>query len=134
MLLIQWLSASLLISAVVAQQPATPATVPAKVTFEEPAAPLLRLMPDLAAATHLPLHVTHAIENEVLLVDVRDVTVDELLKRIAQATGGTWSQAKDGMYLGAEFGKRSAIQDRALQARAVKLGEDLKLISPEAVA
>ena len=111
------------------EQPSAPNPA-LKVTFSEPAAPLSRLMPHLAELTKLPLKVTKAMETEVVLVSVHDVTADELLKRIAAATGGKWGQSENTYYLSPSTGAREALKGRAFNARAVKLAVDLKKLDP----
>src|SRR5579871_336254 len=100
------------------------------VTFSEPAAPLSRLMPRLADVTKQPLKVSKAMETDVVCVSVHDVTVTDLLKKVADATGGMWTQSDGAYYLSPSVGGRETIKARSLKARAAKLAIDLKKMDP----
>ena len=134
MLLTHWLSMSVALTAGGHITQADTQTPPATITFEEPAAPLSRLMPDLAAATHRPLKVAPVIANEVLLINVHDVSVDDLLTHMAQAVGGIWTSDKTGYYLAPEVAKRAHLTELGLATRTARLASDLKQMSPEAKA
>ena len=112
-----------------AQSPEQAAT-PAKVTFSEAAAPLSRLMPHLAELTKLPLKVSKAMETEVVLVSVHDVSVTDLLKHVASATGGMWTQSDNTYYLSPSVPVREALKQRGYKARVAKLTLDLKKMDP----
>jgi len=87
-------------------------------------------MPRLAELTKLPLKVTKAMETDVVLVSVHDVTAEELLKRIAAATGGKWTQSDNLYYLSPSNGARAALKSRAFIRRTAKLAVDLKKLDP----
>src|ERR1019366_5020021 len=122
--------ASLLLSGFVGTTQAPPATV----TFSEPAAPLKRLMPQLARALSQPLRVSKAIENEVLCVAVQDVAPSELMKRIAHAVAATWITKSDGIYLSPNANARAALEERGLEARIPAVAKAIARLSPEALA
>ena len=122
--------ASLLLSGFVCTTQAPPATV----TFSEPAAPLKRLMPQLARALSQPLRVSKAIENEVLCVAVKDVAPSDLMKHIAQAVAATWITKSDGIYLSPNGNARAALEERGLEARIPAVAKAIGCLSPEALA
>src|SRR5690349_18513079 len=66
-----------------------------KITFACPAAPAKSLLRDLTAATGVPMDAAPTTANDVLVVKVKDVTVDQLMKRIAQAVDGEWRLVGD---------------------------------------
>ena len=113
-----------------AQEQPSASNLGVKVTFSEPAAPLSRLMPHLAVLTKLPLKVSKAMETEVVLVSVHDVTGDELMKHIAAATGGKWTLSENSYYLSPSNALRGTLKSRAFSARAAKLVMDLKKLDP----
>lgn len=106
------------------------APLDAKVTFSEPAAPLVRLMPRLADATKLPVKVSPAMATEVVCVAVHDVTARDLLEHIATATGGEWTQSSGAYYLGPSNSAREALKQKAYAARTVLIAKDLKSLDP----
>ncbi|HLK13301.1 MAG TPA: hypothetical protein VKT78_00725 [Fimbriimonadaceae bacterium] len=122
------LIAQLLALGVVAAQ--TPATV----TFEAPAAPLKRLMPQLAQAMGKPLKASKAIENEVLCLAVHNADPTELLRHIAQATASVWKQTSDGLYLTPDAGARNQLAQRGAQRRVPGIQKVIDSISPSAQA
>ncbi|MHB8636294.1 MAG: hypothetical protein ACYC96_07460 [Fimbriimonadaceae bacterium] len=120
------------LAALVAHGQAQPAAsnLAAHVSFEQPATPLSRLMPQLAELTKLPLKVTKGMETEVVLIAVHDVSVEELMRRIAAATGGKWGMSDNTYYLSPSDTVRQALQRRAFAARAAKLVGDIKELDP----
>lgn len=102
----------------------------AKITFSEPAAPLSRLMPRLAEVTKMNLKVAPVMATEVLCISVHDVARDDLLRRIADATGAKWTEGDGGYYLTPSPQARAALKQKAFEARAAKLTTDLKKLIP----
>jgi hypothetical protein len=113
-----------------AQQAPIPQASGQKVSFEEHAAPLSRLMPRLAEATHMPLKASKAVETEVLCIYVQDVTPAELIQKIADATGCEWKQAADGLYLSPKLSAREALTHRGEAARAKALQKAIDALDP----
>jgi hypothetical protein len=114
----------------VAQQAPIPQASGQKVSFEERAAPLSRLMPRIAEATHMPLKASKAVETEVLCIYVQDVTPAELIQKIADATGCVWKQAADGLYLSPKLSARQALTRRGEAARAKTLQKAIDALDP----
>lgn len=67
------------------------------VSFAAPAAPASHLLPALGKAMGLELTVDHRLAHEVLAIRVKGMASSDLLKRIAQVTGGAW-QEQQGAY------------------------------------
>lgn len=89
----------------------------AAVTFEAPAAPLSRLLPQLGKTLGTELSADQRLKNEVLLLQVKGVSRDELLRQIAETTGGEWVRKDQGLIL-----SMSASAD-AKQKRADAIGK-----------
>ena len=86
----------------------------------------------LAAKTGLNLKASSTVASEVLLVNVTDVPVDGLMRRMAEAASARWERAGDGsQVLTADPAKRSA-EEREVQAKRRKAIEArLKAIANE---
>lgn len=92
------------------------ALAPGLVAFSAPGEPALRLIPELGKAVGLRMEASPAMAREVLLVRVKDAPLADLLKRIAEATGGEWEH-KDGVYRLGLSGPLAA-QERVAEASA----------------
>jgi hypothetical protein len=93
------------------------AALDSPVTLDLQAAPLSRLLPQVATACGIKMEPTGDTASDVLLVHVKDVTVSELMKRIAWADGAEWTQL-DGVYRLGRFASLDRKQrDEAIAAR-----------------
>lgn len=66
-----------------------------KVNAAFAAQPLGRLIPALGKQLGVDLRATHAVEGDVVMLDVQDVTLSNLLAKIAEVTNRAW-ESKDG--------------------------------------
>lgn len=66
------------------------------VSFSGPAARIENLLPDLGVALKRKLEAAPECRNEVLLIDVKDVDADLLLKKVAAAADAQWQTKPDG--------------------------------------
>jgi hypothetical protein len=78
---------------------AAQADEPAKVTFRMAAAQAARVLPELGKAAGTKFEVSANLAKEVLLIQVKDMPLDKLLKRIEDATGGKWTEVEGGKRL-----------------------------------
>jgi len=69
------------------------------ITYRSTALPVKRLLQDLSSKAGVVLRSSSQTEDEVLLLDVRDVTLLDLMNRIADVAGSEWSQDADGYRL-----------------------------------
>src|SRR4051794_33996027 len=79
-----------------------------KVSFSSPATSIGKLMPALSKAAGTRLEAAPAIQGEILILRLKDASLDETMKRIAGATSGAWRKTENGFMLE---------PDRALRAR-----------------
>jgi len=68
-----------------------------KITYTSVAVPVNRALTEIGKQASLHLEAVPAISSEVLILRVKDVPLDELMKRIATTTSGEW-QPIDGGY------------------------------------
>lgn len=92
------------------------------ITFEAPAAPLSRLVPQLGKTIGTELSVDARLKNEVVLVRVKEVSREDLLRGIAETTGGEWTPNAKGLTL-----SMSASADaKQKRADAIAKGETIR--------
>lgn len=108
---------------------------PPPVTVSFPATRLENALPLVGKAAGVQIATVPAMANEVLLVQVKDVPLEDLLARIAQATVGEWSFDGTTYRLGPNQALRNS-QDRAEAAERAttiqaSLAEMLKMPEPE---
>lgn len=88
------------------------------VSISMPASRAKVVMEKLSQVTGTQLSVSNVLADEVLLVSVKDVTVDELMQRIARAEVATWSKSGDGYILGRDPGVGNTLERAEVSARA----------------
>lgn len=66
-----------------------------RITASYPPQSLGRMIPALAKQTGVDLRVARAVENDVVMVRVKDVPVDLLIHRIAEVTNRVWEKQGD---------------------------------------
>jgi hypothetical protein len=93
----------------------------APISFTEPAARLVNLMPKLAAAYGSPLDVAPAMRNEVVFIHAENVDRQALLNRIAVATRASWIKSGEKIWLTPDARLRS----NAIAAARRKKTEEL---------
>lgn len=105
---------------------------PQKVSYTADGGSLRTIISDLALKNKLPLAVSAKIaDNEIVSIRVADVSVTDLVKRIALVTDGTWSLSGTTWTLEPDMAKREA-QRLAKRAQAIKsLRENLaRILAP----
>jgi hypothetical protein len=93
-----------------------------KVTYETVAVSVRRAISEIASKTKTPLDTSPAVANEIVVIDVKDVTVNELMERLALATSCKW-QKMDGVYLLVrpnDVTKAEEQAEQALKLEAIK--------------
>lgn len=70
-----------------------------KVTFRAPAAPAKNLFPELSKAAGVTFTTSPQTADEVLLVDVKEVPFEDLMKQIAKVAAAEWRPESDGYRL-----------------------------------
>jgi len=104
-----------------------------KVSYTTVAVPVRRAVAEIAKLTKTPLETSPTVANEVLVIDVKDVVLEDLMGRIAKAVSGQWDE-HDGMrYLTrsndqhrAEYLEELAARKAAIKKAVDKLTEPLK--------
>ena len=105
------------------------------ISFAEHGAPLSRVMPRLAEATRMPLVVSAALRQEVVCIDVHDVTVKALMARLAEVTAGGWTASKDGnIYLEPSGVVRARRHAEETAFRSQMLAKALRPATPKPAA
>ncbi|HRF59029.1 MAG TPA: hypothetical protein PLH94_03835 [Fimbriimonadaceae bacterium] len=89
-----------------------------KVTFLSRAARMPVLLDVLSKHTELTFKTVPAMEDEVVVVDVRDLPLRDLLDKLAEQTLGEWSRADGAWYLGKSSAK---VREREKEARTRKI-------------
>lgn len=103
----------------------------ARITYAAPATRASVLIADLAKQTGRPLEVTPQTADEVLLVRVKDVPVEELLKHIAHAADAEWIRKGDALRLTRTTELQSAGIQRDTLTRAAAIDAALKASEDE---
>ncbi|HVT13089.1 MAG TPA: hypothetical protein VHE55_12565 [Fimbriimonadaceae bacterium] len=85
----------------------------AKISVDIPATRASVAFAELSKIAKVTLEPAGNLQNEVFVVSAHDITVDELMKRIAQAESGRWQQEKNGAYLLVRDNATSVAQERA---------------------
>lgn len=106
----------------------------AKISVDIPASRASVAFAALSKAAGVTLEAAGNLRNEVFVINAHDVTVDELMKRIAQAEAGGWQQEKSGAYLLVRDSSTSVLQERAelkertdaIRAAVTKLSQTLR--------
>jgi len=88
-----------------------------KITASYPPQSLGRLIPALAKQTGVDLRVARAVENDVVMVRVKDVPVDFLIHRIAEVTNRAWEKQGDRYMLTSTSDADRASEKRVLARR-----------------
>ncbi len=94
----------------------------AKISVDIPASRASIGFAQLSKAAGLTLEPAGNLRNEVFAISVHDVTLDELMKRIAQAEAGRWQQQAGGSYLLVRDNATSVLQERTeIKERATQI-------------
>lgn len=100
------------------------------VTFERPAMRLDPLLSELRSETGIPVTVSQALANEVVLVSVRELDTTEFLETLGETVSGRWEQTNDGFRLMPDTGvwrsQETASVRRQAEALRAALGEQLQ--------
>lgn len=104
-----------------------------KVSYTTVAVPAKRAVAEIAKATKTPLDISPTVANEVLVIDVKDVVLEDLMARIAKSVSGQWDE-HDGIRMltrsndqhRAEFLEELAARKVAIKKAIDKLVEPLK--------
>lgn len=91
------LAIGLILGLILGQQ--SQADLSQKVTYRHAAAPVRVILEELSAATKVPLGAAANLNNEILLVSVKDLPLKELLDKIAEAAAGEWTVEGAKTYL-----------------------------------
>src|SRR5688500_14430336 len=78
-----------------------------KVTYEASGISAKRVLQELSAITKVQMDTAPITATEVLMIGVKDVSLKELMDRIAEVTSGRWIQEGDLWRLGADNAKRT---------------------------
>lgn len=106
----------------------------AKISVDIPASRASVAFETLSKVAGVTLEAAGNLRNEVFVINAHDVTVDELMRRIAQAESGRWQQEKSGAYLLVRDSSTSVLQERAelkertdaIRAAVAKLNQNLR--------
>ncbi len=104
-----------------------------KVSVSYPAMTAKNLMAALQKETGVPFSTAPQTSNDVLLLSVKDVTVQQLMDKIAEADGAEWVKDSQGYRLSRSQGLSNKQDREYLQARVEALKASLnKVLNPSA--
>ncbi len=89
----------------------------AKVTTSIPASRINTVMEQLTATTGVPLMAAANLRDDVLLVSVKDVTVQQLMAKLAEVENGAWVKQGNGFMLERDLGATKAEASAELATR-----------------
>lgn len=99
------------------------------VTLEAPAQSLAQLMPKLSQATGRSLVAGPLMSSDVVMVSLKDATVDDVLTKLAKTVGGVWTKSGDTLRLDRDMQLEAKEIQSATAERAEYLkGEIAKLV------
>lgn len=113
---------SILVSQVVAQQPDTSQ----KVTFHMAAAPMARVLEALSQTTKVPMAASKKTAPDVMVIDVKDVSLKDLMDRIALADTAEWIFENGTYRLNPATGKRNIEARDELQKKVSALKKSIE--------
>lgn len=90
---------TLFLAAFAAAIPAFGQVLDQVISYRSRAYPVGRVLADIQAKYGVKLAVTPQVATEVVLVDVKDVTLNDTLAKIAEVVGGEWQREPDGFRL-----------------------------------
>jgi len=102
----------------VVQSSASAQDLDRKISFSQDAARASVLLPALGRAAGVGLSATTRMGDEVLIVNVHDVTLRDLMAKIAQTTQGEWKPLGDGFELSRPSSLQTQVERAELDARA----------------
>jgi len=100
--------------------------LPQKVTLTLPATRVKPAVAALAKAGNANLDVAPNISGEVILVDVKDIPLQDLLQRIAQVTSCKWSKEGGTLRLVADTDKRQAEELDSKRQRVARMAKSIE--------
>lgn len=104
-----------------------------KFDVEIPAGPAVKVFDQLSKAAGIRLEPAPNLRNEVFVIRVHDVTVREVMEKIAKAEGGDWvRQGENNYYLTRSQGATQAQERAELQARTERIAEALAKLREKA--
>ncbi|AIE87893.1 hypothetical protein [Fimbriimonas ginsengisoli] len=92
-----------------------------KVTFTGRAARVETILAGLSQASGVKLSASAQTADEILIVSAKDVSLSDLMARIATATSGEWHQTADGYRLAQSVGARTREENESLNARVTAI-------------
>lgn len=90
----------------------------AHITIHEPAAPLTRVLADLSAKAHITFSASPRVADDVVVIDAKDVTIKDLMDRIALADSASWKLDAGTYLLTQDTVARRTEANKSLQFRA----------------
>jgi len=91
------------------------------ITFTGHAAPLYRLLPELSEAAGVKLEASAKMADTVMIVKVDKVPLNDLMKRIADASTGEWEKTDEGYKLNLSASKAKQEQQAEDNALAIEI-------------
>lgn len=70
-----------------------------KITFTSVAVPINRALSEVSKQASVRLEAVPAIANEIVILRVKDISLDDFMKRVATATAGQWEPMEGGYRL-----------------------------------
>ncbi len=99
-----------------------------RITYSTVAIPASKLADQLSTKTGFRLECAPQTKHEILVVRAREVKLQELLDRIAQATDGEWVRTPTGFRLERPAAKLRAEVDALIAARSAKFKTAIELL------
>lgn len=93
-----------------------------KITYRTTAVPIKRAIKEIDKLADVGLDVATPILGEIVVIDVKDVTVGDLLKRIATVTSCRWRKINGVMMLErtTDMAKEEEVAEQKLKMEAIK--------------
>jgi len=96
-----------------------------KVSVSTGGAPVEVILRDISQQSGVSLHAGQTVRGEILLVQAKDVSVDDLMKQIAKADGAEWTRDGDGYTLSRPARIRNAEEATEIAERTAVLAKTL---------
>lgn len=97
-----------------------------KVEYRTVAAPVGRVLADIAKLTKVNVQAAPTMANEIIVIGVKDMPLRQLLKRIAEVTTGRWDESAERMALVRDTATMRAQEDAEYRIRLGFIQKEIK--------
>ncbi len=94
---------------------------PTLVTYRTPATPAYIVIKDLSKISGLPIRTTLATGNDLLVISVKDVSISQLMEKIATVDHASWITTRGVRFLDRTNADESKMREEEITERSIKI-------------